>query len=126
MTTLQLVVTLAGLAAIAWVNWYFFVAGSGSAVALAASGTGPQRVQVEVKGGYSPSVIRVEAGRPVQLELHRTETNSCSEEIVLGDFGIRRYLPAHETTVVEFTPDRPGRYEFTCGMSMLRGKIVVE
>ena len=27
MTTAQLVVTLAGLAGIAWVNWYFFVAG---------------------------------------------------------------------------------------------------
>lgn len=26
---------------------------------------------------------------------------------------------------VEFTPERPGEYEFTCGMGMLRGKVVV-
>ena len=126
MTTAQLVVTLAGLAAIAWVNWYFFVAGSRTVAAPALSGTGPQRVGIEVKGGYSPSVIRVQAGRPVRLELHRDETSGCSEEIVLGDFGIRRYLPAHETTAVEFTPDRAGRYDFTCGMGMLHGTLIVE
>ena len=126
MTTAQLVVTLAGLAAIAWVNWYFFVAGSRTVAAPALSGTGPQRVGIEVKGGYSPSVIRVQAGRPVRLELHRDETSGCSEEIVLGDFGIRRYLPAHETTAVEFTPDRAGRYDFTCGMGMLHGALIAE
>ena len=26
---------------------------------------------------------------------------------------------------VEFTPDQAGEYEFTCGMGMLRGKLVV-
>lgn len=126
MDAAQLIVTLAGLVAIAWVNWYFFVAGTRAAPAVATGGTGPQRIAIEVKGGYSPSVVRVRAGRPVHLELHRSETSGCSEEIVLGDFGIRRYLPAHETTTVEFTPDRPGRYDFTCGMGMLHGTLVVE
>jgi len=36
-----------------------------------------------------------------------------------------RDLPAHETTPVEFTPDKPGEFTFTCGMNMLRGKLVV-
>jgi plastocyanin domain-containing protein len=126
MSGTELLVTAAGLAAIAWVNWYFFVAGSRSAPAAAVSGTGVQLVGIEVKGGYSPSVVRVQAGRPVRLELHRDETSGCSEEIVLGDFGIRRYLPAHETTAVEFTPEHPGRYEFTCGMGMLHGTLIVD
>ena len=26
---------------------------------------------------------------------------------------------------VEFTPERAGTYEFTCGMSMLRGRLTV-
>ena len=126
MSTTDLVVTLAGLAAIAWINWYFFVAGSRTVATAAAAGTGTQRIAIEVTGGYSPSTIRVVAGRPVQLALHRDETSGCSEEIVLGDFGIRRYLPAHETTTVEFTPDRPGTYDFTCGMGMLHGKLIVD
>lgn len=126
MSGTELLVTVAGLAAIAWINWYFFVAGSRTVAAAALTGTGVQLVGIEVKGGYSPSVVRVQAGRPVRLELHRDETSSCSEEIVLGDFGIRRYLPAHETTAVEFTPEHPGRYDFTCGMGMLHGTLIVD
>ena len=125
MTTAQLVVTLLGLAAVAWVNWYFFLAGRGAAAIAISDGGGAQRVPIEVKGGYSPAVVRVEADRPVRLEFHRDETGSCTEEVVLPDFGIRTYLPAHRTTTVSFTP-AAGTYEFTCGMGMVRGKIVAE
>jgi plastocyanin domain-containing protein len=125
MTTAQVLVTLLGLAAIAWINWYFFVAGQGPAVRASADAGGVQRVPVEVKGGYTPSVVHVRAGRPVRLEFHRDETNPCTEEVVLPEFGIRSYLPAHRTTPVTFTPS-PGSYEFTCGMGMVRGRIVAE
>jgi plastocyanin domain-containing protein len=124
-TSAQLVVTLLGLAAVVWVNWYFFVAGRSAAVAAAAGAGGVQTVRVEVKGGYAPAVIRVRAGSPVRLDFHRDETGSCTEEVVLPDFGIRSYLPAHRTTSVSFTPEA-GRYEFTCGMGMVRGSIIAE
>jgi Cu+-exporting ATPase len=45
---------------------------------------------------------------------------------VFGDFGISQPLPAFATTPVEFTPKQAGTYEFTCGMNMLRGRLVVE
>ena len=123
MTSAQIAVTLLGLAAVAWINWYFFLAGRSSATAVADGGL--QRVRVEVKGGYTPSVVRVRAGVPVRLEFHRDETNTCTEEVVLPDFGIRTFLPAHRTTPVSFTPAE-GTYELTCGMGMVRGKIVAE
>jgi plastocyanin domain-containing protein len=124
-STLQLAVTLVGLAAIAWVNWYFFVAGRTAAVAAVPGEGGVQQVRVEVKGGYLPAVIRVRAGTPVRLDFHRDETNPCTEEVVIPDFGIRTYLPAHRTTPVTFTP-RAGTYEFSCGMGMVHGTIIAE
>ena len=39
---------------------------------------------------------------------------------------IRRPLPLNESVVVEFTPKEPATVEFTCGMAMLRGTIVVQ
>jgi plastocyanin domain-containing protein len=125
MTQAQIVVTVLALALIAWINWYFFLAGRGSAVAAEVEDGGLQRVRVEVKGGYTPAVVRVRAGMPVRLEFHRDETNTCTEEVVLPDFGIRTFLPAHRTTPVTFTPAE-GTYEFACGMGMVRGKIVAE
>lgn len=125
MSPIQIAVTLLGVAAIAWVNWYFFVAGRSAAVVAIAGEGGVQRVHVEVKGGYVPAVIRVRAGAPVRLDFHRDETNPCTEEVVIPDFGIRTYLPAHRTTPVSFTP-AAGTYEFTCGMGMVRGTIIAE
>jgi plastocyanin domain-containing protein len=118
---------LGGLGAAGWVNWYFFFAGRQAVVAVpTGNAASPSHVTIAVLGGYSPSRIRVAAGRPVQLEFDRQETSSCSEEIVFPDFGIRKFLPAHQKTTITITPPAPGTYEFTCGMSMLRGRVIAE
>jgi plastocyanin domain-containing protein len=62
----------------------------------------------------------------VRLVFDRRDTGSCSEEIVFPDFGIRRFLPTGEKTVIEITPDHAGRFDFTCGMSMLKGSLIAE
>ena len=121
----RMLVLLGGIAAIIWVNWYFFVARSPVAV-VAAGATGLQEIRITVAGGYTPREVVVQAGRPVRLVFDRRETNPCSEEIVVPDFGIRRFLPPGEATAVDFTPQSPGEHEFTCGMGMLHGKVIVQ
>ena len=124
MTGIELVVVATALAAIAWVNWYFFLGERRSTAAVATAGA--QEVGIVVRGGYEPSVIRAKKGTPLRLVFAREETSGCSEEVVFPDFGVKRYLPAHEKTTVEIVPERAGTYEFTCGMGMLRGRVVVE
>lgn len=132
MTGSEWLVLLAAAGAIAWVNWYFFIAGrSGSAAVLAAppaAGTTASAAQatIVVDGGYSPNTVRVKAGQPVRLVFDRRDTSSCSEEVVFPDFGVRKFLATGQQTVVEVTPPAPGRYEFMCGMSMLRGTLIAE
>ena len=87
---------------------------------------GVQEIKVTVKGGYSPDVIVVKQGAPVRLNFYRDETSSCSEQVVFGDFGIAKDLPAFRTTPIEFTPDKTGEFTFACGMNMLRGKLIVK
>jgi plastocyanin domain-containing protein len=38
----------------------------------------------------------------------------------------RRELPAFQTTLIELLPQQAGRFEFTCGMGMLRGSLLVK
>ena len=121
----DLVVNAASRAAIGWVGWYFFFAEQGAAAATSTSG-GRQEITVVVRGGYDPATIRVKAGSPVRLVFDRRETSGCSEEVVFPDFGVRKYLPANERTLLEVTPPRAGTYEFTCGMSMLRGRLIAD
>jgi plastocyanin domain-containing protein len=125
MATSQLLVLLGGLTAILWVNWYFFLARRPAVVAQVGA-RGIQESTILVQGGYSPAEIHVRRGAPVRLIFDRQETSSCSEELVFPAFNIRKFLPAFQRTSVEFTPETPGSFEFTCGMNMLRGKLVVE
>lgn len=123
MDTLEIFVAIGGVALIASVLWYFF--GERQAVAATAGESGVQEIKVTVKGGYSPDVIVVKPGKPVRLDFYRDETASCSEQVIFGDFGIARMLPAFKTTPIEFTPDKVGEFTFTCGMNMMRGKLIV-
>ena len=119
-------VIVAGLAAIGWVNWYFFFAGRHVSAAVVTPAAGIAEVRITVRGGYDPATVRVKAGAPVRLVFDRQETSGCSEEVVFPSFGIRKFLPTGQPTSIEITPPAPGRYDFMCGMSMLRGAVVAE
>jgi plastocyanin domain-containing protein len=125
MTAADWGVLIGGAALIVWINWYFFFSEKGSVSAEVGAG-GVIEVPIVVKGGYAPSVVRVPAGGRVRLVFDRQETSGCSEEVVFPTFGIRRFLPPFQKTTVELPPSDPGRYDFTCGMSMLHGALVVE
>ena len=125
MDTSQIIVTLVGVGLLAFVGWFFFLAPHRVAAAVSSS-TGVQQVDIVVKGGYSPNAIEVEHGKPVQLNFYRDEEGTCSEELLLPDFNIRRDLAPFKTTAIEFLPKQAGTFEFTCGMHMLRGSLVVK
>jgi plastocyanin domain-containing protein len=121
--TIEIIVIALGILAVVIVLWWFF--GERETVAAEVRKDGVQEIDITVKGGYSPDVIAVKKGVPVKLNFFRDETSSCSEQVVIGDLGIARDLPAYKTTAIEFTPDRTGEFPFTCGMNMLHGKLKV-
>ena len=123
MTPLDWAIAAAALALIAFVNWFFLGPRGRPVAAVAAMPGGVVDVTVLVEGGYSPSTIEVPAGSRVRMTLDRREDNPCSDEIVIPDFGVRRSLPAHARTSIEFTATA-GRHEFSCGMGMLHGAII--
>jgi plastocyanin domain-containing protein len=120
----KIVVTALGVLLIVFINLYFFLSRRKAMVAATKEGR-LQEVNIRVKGGYSPDVIVVKRGIPVRLNFYRDETADCSDTIVFGDLNIRKPLPAFQTTAIEFTPEKEGEYTFTCGMGMLRGKLIV-
>ena len=124
MDAVEIAVIVGGLALIGFTLWYFF--GERESVAANVGASGVQEIKVTVRGGYTPDVIVVKEGLPVRLDFYRDETAGCSNRVVFGDFRIARELPAFKTTSIEFTPDKAGEFTFTCGMNMLRGKLVVE
>ena len=121
----EIIVTIAGLLAMGGVAWFFW-GPRGSGVKAAVTSSGRQEATIVVKGAYTPDVVIVQRGAPVRLSFLRQETAACSEEVLFPDFGRRAHLPEGELVTVDLDPETVGEYEFTCGMGMLRGRLVVE
>ncbi len=118
-------VDVVGLALIAFIVWFFWLVKTKGTRAAATSG-GYQEQMVLVKGGYTPDVIVVEAGKPVRLNFVRQESASCSEMVLLPAFNKSARLPEGQTVPIEFLPKERGEFEFSCQMGMFRGKLIVE
>jgi Cu+-exporting ATPase len=123
MTSIDLVVVLLGAALIARLAWFFF---RPRQAARARVDGGVQTVDVRVKGGYAPNLIRATAGMPLRLRFDRQESSDCTAPVVFPDFRMSTSLLPFRTTTVEFTPTEPGQYGFACGMNMLHGTLIVD
>jgi Cu+-exporting ATPase len=122
-TPVDVVVVLAGVALIAGLAWFFF---KPRQAAHARVEGGVQTVDVRVKGGYAPNLIRATAGMPLRLRFDRQENSDCTARVVFSDFRLSKSLLPFRTTTVELTPTEAGEYGFACGMNMLHGTLVVD
>jgi Cu+-exporting ATPase len=119
----ELFVIVGGMLLAGFLGWFFF----GPKQARRADViNGVQEVHVTVKGGYSPDLIRVRQGVPVRLVFDRQESGDCTSRVVFPDFSASKTLPAFGTATLELIPDRPGRFDFACGMNMIHGSLIVE
>lgn len=114
----KLLVTVTGLASIAFVYWFFLMRKE-TAVAVGES------VDILVDGGYKPEVISIKRGRTVTLNFLRKDPSNCLDEVVLPDFKTRKALPLGSVVSVTITPDKVGSFTYSCGMNMFHGTIIV-
>jgi len=121
----KILVSVIGLATIAFIIWFFWM-GKRAGVRAAVTTSGYQEAMVLVKGGYTPDVIVVERGKPARLIFQREESASCSEMVLFPDLNKSAHLPEGERVPIEFMPDQAGEFEFACQMGMFRGKLIVE
>lgn len=121
---LKTAVTLGGLGLIGVELWWFIFSRTKSQQAT--SNLGIQELTINVDGGYAPDRIVVKAGQPVKLNFLRKDPSSCLEKVLLPDFHIAQDLALNKVTPIEFTPEKPGQYQFTCGMNMFRGVVEVQ
>ncbi|MFG3064215.1 Na+/H+ antiporter NhaA [Streptomyces sp. NPDC048231] len=107
MGALEIVVVLASALLIILLGWYFF---GPRRVRAARLEGGVQRVEVTVRGGYSPDLIRVRQGTPVELVFDRQEAGECTSRVIFPELQVGAGLPAHTRTTVRLSPDRPGAF----------------
>ena len=87
---------------------------------------GIQRATLSFAGfNYSPDVIRLRKGVPVEITADLTKLQGCFSTFAAPEFNVMKQFTATDTTIA-FTPHRLGTFRFSCAMGMGRGKFVVE
>ena len=76
--------------------------------------------------GYQPNYFKVKAGIPVRWEITDRGTSGCTNAIISKSL-LEGEIPLTpgQTSVKEFTPEKPGKYKFSCWMGMISGIIEV-
>jgi len=87
---------------------------------------GVQALTVRVSDkGFQSDRIELKRGVLARLTFVREIEETCATSVAIPEFNIKQELPFKEPVAVEFTPAKAGVFDFTCGMKMLSGKIVV-
>jgi len=115
------------------------VAGAPSLIMLAllcgparAQNNPPQPIEIKVTArrfDFAPATITVQKGQPVRLVITSADVD---HGFAIKEFKISEKIGAKETRIIEFTPDRAGRFRFYCtvycgdGHEEMVGELVVE
>lgn len=85
-----------------------------------------QSVTIDVNyAGYEPANFTLRRDVPARITLSGAAAGEgCLASFQIPALGIRTLIP-RGGTIIAFTPTKPGRYAFSCGMGMFRGEITV-
>ncbi len=78
------------------------------------------------KDGFTPSEISFKQGLPLKLAFYRADAQNCGTEVIFKDLHITKKLPVGKVVLIDIPTDTANEFSFTCGMDLMKGKIVVQ
>jgi uncharacterized protein len=77
--------------------------------------------------GYSPNVVHVKAGTPIQLKLVSNNVYSCSLAFIIPALRVSEYLESTGVKYIDIPAQKQGtRMPFSCSMGMFTGEIIFD
>jgi plastocyanin domain-containing protein len=99
--------------------------GTGNAAFTPVIENGVQIVNSTLSGGRYPA-ITVQQGIPVKWTINAPQgsINGCNNRMIIREYKVEyRFKPGEN--IIEFTPDKAGRFSYSCWMGMIRSSITV-
>lgn len=76
--------------------------------------------------GYKPDIVTFKQGKPAQLKFISSDNMGCMNEVVSKDLNFDGKLDGKKEVTIDVPTDKPGTYNYACGMDMFHGKVVVK
>jgi plastocyanin domain-containing protein len=88
---------------------------------------GVQYVDIMVRGGYSPTVTKAQAGVPTVIRMKTENSYDCSIALVINDLDYQSYLPSTGVTEIQVPVEKAqGTLRGMCSMAMYHFQIDFE
>ncbi|WP_203640292.1 cupredoxin domain-containing protein [Levilactobacillus andaensis] len=88
--------------------------------------TNKQVATITVDGGYSPATVVLTQGVPAELTFNRINNAGCLEQVHSQALNFSEDLPLNTPRTVTIDTSRAGEFDFSCGMDMFHGKVVIK
>lgn len=98
-------------------------------VVISAPASGVQEISIKAlsNGHYDKEEIIVNQGVPVRLTFTADKNAGCGSILVIYGLNVQVSSQNGQPKVVEFTPEKTGTYQYSCGMRMWGpGKLIVK
>jgi hypothetical protein len=76
--------------------------------------------------GFVPAEIELKKGQPAKLAFYRVNKENCADEVMFAGLNVKKTLPVGEILTIDIPAESAGEFSFTCGMNMLKGKVIVQ
>jgi hypothetical protein len=87
---------------------------------------GPERLEVKLRGTFTPQELRTKCGENAQLVIHRLDEQPDDELFEIEELEIYELLPALHVTIISFNPQQRGRFAMILGGEREAGTLIVE
>lgn len=87
---------------------------------------GRQQIEMRIseRGAYEPNVLTVQKDVPVDWTVFGGDFLGCADTLMMPTFDVQTNIETGKN-LVQFTPDKTGKFTFSCSMGMIRGTMIV-
>ncbi|MCZ3621316.1 cupredoxin domain-containing protein [Lactobacillus mulieris] len=110
---------------IGFIIWWFFIREVND-TELAKADQNKQKAQIVIQGGYSPSTLFLQKGIPAEVEFLQKDSTACLAEVRSAELALDKKIAPGEKVTIKVPTDQAGEYNYSCGMNMFHGKVVVK
>ncbi len=76
--------------------------------------------------GYEPQVTKLQKDIPAKLVFNRTNESMCLAQVQSQALSFQKDLPLQQDVVIPIKTNQVGEFDYTCGMNMFHGKVMIK
>ncbi|BDR57978.1 cupredoxin domain-containing protein [Xylocopilactobacillus apicola] len=85
-----------------------------------------QKAKILINKGYKPDTIEFHRSDPAEITFVQEDSSVCLRQVQSKDLNFQIDLPVGSEKTININTDQTGEFNFSCGMGMFHGKVIVK